>query len=75
MWLSSGVEVAGFAFNLDPYVNVSKLFQGRREKPSSISDLQIGFLGNKSSPQTEQNKDKTQWIQKVYTQLLQCHFL
>lgn len=27
MWLSSGFEVAEFAFLLDPCVNVSKLFQ------------------------------------------------
>lgn len=71
MWLSSGFEVAEFAFSLDPYMNVSKLFQGRREKPSSISDLQIGFLGNKCPPKT-QNKTKTQRIRNVCTQLLQC---
>lgn len=30
MWLSFGFEVAEFAFFLDPYVNVSKLFQRRQ---------------------------------------------
>lgn len=35
MWLSSGFEVTEFAFLLDPYVNVSKLFQRVRDTPST----------------------------------------
>lgn len=41
MWLSSGFKVTEFAFLLDPYVNVSKLFRRRRDTPSSNFNLQI----------------------------------
>lgn len=41
MRLSSGFEVAEFAFLLDPFVNVSKLFQRRRDTPWSSFNLQI----------------------------------
>ncbi len=61
MWLSSGIEVAEFAFLLDPCVNVSKLFQRARDTPSSSFNLQIHLdsPGNNSSLQrlieTKQN--------------------
>lgn len=41
MCLSSGFVVAKFAFLLEPFVNVSKLFQWRRDTPSSSLNLQI----------------------------------
>ena len=49
MWLSSGFEVAEFASLLDPYVNVSKLFQRRRDTPSSSFNLQIDTDTNRLS--------------------------
>lgn len=41
MCRSSGFVVAKFAFLLEPRVNVSKLFQWRRDTPSSSLNLQI----------------------------------